>query len=285
LPPTADFDTAKSSGAAPLTVVFHNLSAGSFSSCSWVFGDGQNISNCEEYVSHTYTAKGVFTVSLGLSGSSGSSTKQRANYINTNTGRSFYVPSVAKGSASQAGTWITVTTEGFEGEFPGTWSVSDRSSTTNGSGPAWKDRSCKAGVGSWAGWAVGGGNSGVYLPCNSNYPDQVNTWMIRGPFNLGDATAAELRFKLWLNSEPGFDFIDWGASSDGSTFSWVSESGNTNGWVDRLLNLGNVNGANFVGNSQVWIAFRFRSDSNINLPDGAFVDDILLRKCTGGSCN
>jgi PKD repeat protein len=285
IPPTADFDTAKSSGATPLTVVFHNLSSGSFSSCSWTFGDGQSDASCEEYVSHTYTTKGIFTVSLGLSGSGGNNTKQRTNYVNTNTGQSLYIPLAMKGFASQTGTWVSLTTEGFEEDFPGTWTVSDRNLATNGTGPIWDDRSCRAGVGGWSGWAVGGRNFDAPLTCGSNYPDQVDTWMIRGPFDLSAAGAAELRFKLWLNTESGFDFIDWGASSDGSTFSWVSESGNSNGWVDRSLSLSNVNGTNFVGKSQVWIAFRFHSDSSINAPEGAFVDDILLRKCSGGSCN
>ena len=39
-----------------------------------------------------------------------------------------------------------------------------------------------------------------------------------------------------------------------------------------------------MGQPNVWIAFYFYSNYVLNLPEGAYVDDIVLRKCIGASC-
>jgi PKD repeat protein len=79
-PPTADFAGAPTSGSAPLTVSFTDLSTGDYDSCAWTFGDGGGSGNCTG-VSHQYTTAGVYTVTLSISGLGGSDTLTRSNYI------------------------------------------------------------------------------------------------------------------------------------------------------------------------------------------------------------
>ncbi len=43
--------------------------------------------------------------------------------------------------------------------------------------------------------------------------------MIYGPFSLAGATAGDLSFKLWLNSELNYDGVCRMASTDGVNFS------------------------------------------------------------------
>jgi len=188
-----------------------------------------------------------------------------------------YLPLILRSSQGQ---WNTILYESFEGDFPGPWEVREDSNQ----GYEWDDTSCMSSAGTWSGWVMDGGIEGEQLLCGSNYVDDFSTWMIYGPFDLSDATRAELSFDLWLLSEPDFDYVYWGASEDGLVFTVEEESGNSDGWVRRILDLSNVRGQNFVGMSQVWIGFNFASDSSVNYPIGAVVDEVLLRKCVGGTC-
>ena len=80
--PNAEFTCSPTSGIKPLTVQFTNKSTGTISSYSWVFGDG-GTSN-QETPSHTYDLAGVYTVSLTVTGSSGSDTETKSDYIIVN---------------------------------------------------------------------------------------------------------------------------------------------------------------------------------------------------------
>lgn len=191
--------------------------------------------------------------------------------------RNVFVPVVRRPSSSSSGTWTTVMQETFEGSFPSSgWTVQDNSF----SGYQWGRRSCAAFAGSFSAWAVGGGSSGSSLSCSSNYPNDVDTWMIYGPFSLAGATAADLTFRYRLNTEAGYDDFFWGASTNGSNFFGTVISGSVSGWVQGTLNLGS-----YLGQSQVWVGFNFYSDGSITYPTGVMVDDILLRRCTGGTCS
>jgi hypothetical protein len=39
-----------------------------------------------------------------------------------------------------------------------------------------------------------------------------------------------------------------------------------------------------TGESNVWIAFVFESNGSVNYSEGAFVDNVVLRKCTSPGC-
>lgn len=174
--------------------------------------------------------------------------------------------------------WITIMREDFEESFPGAWNVFDYDGSDNGEF-YWGKRNCRSYAGDFSGWAVGAGPDGAALSCGSNYPDNVNTWMIYGPFDLSDAAAAELRFKYWLDSAAGTDIFSWGASITGTHFYIYSVTGNSGGWKDQAMDLSNIHTiGNLLGEPQVWIALTFISDESINLPEGIYVDDIHLRK-------
>jgi hypothetical protein len=113
--------------------------------------------------------------------------------------------------------------------------------------------------------------------------------MIYGPFSLADATDAELRFKAWVNTEEPatmYDYLCRFASTDGNVFHGDCIYGNSSGWIDQVLDLSNVPDlGDLAGQSNVWVALWFRSDKAGSYSEGVYVDDIILRKCTGGDCS
>jgi PKD repeat protein len=77
---TADFDGSPTSGPAPLTMDFTNLSTGDFGTCAWDFGDDGTSNDCSD-PSHEYTSHGVYTVTLTVSGSGGGDMETKVGYI------------------------------------------------------------------------------------------------------------------------------------------------------------------------------------------------------------
>lgn len=79
-PVVANFSTSPSSGIAPLTVHFTNLSGGDYDTCLWVFGDGVVSPSCL-HPNHSYQAPGTYTVTLTVSGPGGVDTLTRTGII------------------------------------------------------------------------------------------------------------------------------------------------------------------------------------------------------------
>jgi PKD repeat protein len=77
--PIADFSASPTSGNAPLHVVFTDQSTGTIGAWSWSFGDGYGATIRNP--SHTYEFPGTYTVSLTVSGESGSDAETKMNYI------------------------------------------------------------------------------------------------------------------------------------------------------------------------------------------------------------
>jgi hypothetical protein len=177
------------------------------------------------------------------------------------------------------GGWVTIKQETFEGAFPGAWELTDN----YGGAFGWGQSTCRPYQGTYSGWAIGGGLLGSMQECGVNYPDSLETWMTYGPFSLADATAAEFALKLWEETEPDYDRVYMGASIDGQTYYCRYISGSTGGWIDRTLDLASVPTlGNLTGRSQVWIGVIFKTDLSINFPEGAYVDNIVVRKYTSG---
>ena len=85
-PVEPDFFADQTTGEAPFTVGFFDLSDGNPQSFEWDFGDGNT--STEQYPEHTYTVPGVYTISLTVTDENGNSaTKTYDNYI-TVTGES-----------------------------------------------------------------------------------------------------------------------------------------------------------------------------------------------------
>jgi len=79
-PAVADIAGTPTSGIAPLEVNFTNNSMGEFDTCLWDFGDTTTSNECDP-TPHTYTAAGLYTVSLTVSGLGGTDTKIRDDFI------------------------------------------------------------------------------------------------------------------------------------------------------------------------------------------------------------
>ncbi|MCE7988315.1 MAG: alpha/beta fold hydrolase [Caldilinea sp. CFX5] len=76
----ADFEATPLTGNAPLTVAFRNRSVGSFTSCTWDYGDGASSTVCADH-QHTYQTAGTYTVQLTIVGAGLTNTKGKSNYI------------------------------------------------------------------------------------------------------------------------------------------------------------------------------------------------------------
>lgn len=124
--------------------------------------------------------------------------------------------------------------------------------------------------------------------CWQPYPPNLNSWMVYGPFDLSDATAAELYFSFWLDSELDHDYLEWWIGTDPADLrqaGWATGDSRTqtpDGWIHFNLDLTSVPGdgelIDFTGQPQVWIAFAFTSDDHTDADhDGAWLDDIALR--------
>jgi len=77
--PLADFSASSTSGNAPLTVDFTDLTSGGPTSWSWTFGDGGTAT--AQNPSHTYAAAGTYTVALTASNACGSGGETKLGYI------------------------------------------------------------------------------------------------------------------------------------------------------------------------------------------------------------
>ena len=77
--PVAEFTASTTSGMAPLALNFLNASTGSITSYAWTFGDGGTSTVASP--THVYSAAGVYTVSLAVTGPGGSKTLTRGNYV------------------------------------------------------------------------------------------------------------------------------------------------------------------------------------------------------------
>lgn len=87
----ADFSAAPANGPAPLAVTFTNLSTGLYDTCTWDFGDSSGSTTCGNQ-SHLYSAPGKYTVSLSISGPSGSDSETKVEYIYVWQQHDVYLP-------------------------------------------------------------------------------------------------------------------------------------------------------------------------------------------------
>jgi PKD repeat protein len=82
--PIADFFGVPSSGVAPLTVMFTDLSTNTPIKWNWSFGDDSLENATEQNPVHTYINAGTYTVSLNATNADGSDTQTREEYITAN---------------------------------------------------------------------------------------------------------------------------------------------------------------------------------------------------------
>jgi vibriolysin len=80
-PPVANFSGTPTSGGAPLTVSFTDLSTNSPTSWSWTFTGGTPSSSTAQNPTVVYNNQGTYTVSLTATNASGSDGETKTNYI------------------------------------------------------------------------------------------------------------------------------------------------------------------------------------------------------------
>jgi len=168
---------------------------------------------------------------------------------------------------------ITIFDDGFEGGIPVSWDVS-------GDGDVfWGDTGYRSHLGSRSVWCAGGGANGQ--PAGGDYVNNMNAWMIFGPFSLSDAVDGLMRFWLWNESELYHDEVMWGVSTDGESFGVVRMTGTTSGWAEQTIDFTDVSALGDVtGHENVWVAFIFSSDGSTT-GEGAYIDDVLIEKNPG----
>lgn len=171
-------------------------------------------------------------------------------------------------------TTAVVFQDGFEGAFPGTtWSLYDN-------GPVgWGTSTYRVSEGVQSVWCVGGGVNPP--PPGGRYPAGLETWMVAGPFSLADASAAQVLFDLWLDSELKYDYVYWLVSLDDTDYTGVRTSGNTGGWQAVKFDLADIDDPVFIGQPQVYFALVFASDSTTQA-EGAYIDALRFEKTVAG---
>ncbi len=163
----------------------------------------------------------------------------------------------------------TILYEGFEGAFPSNgWTLYDLSD--DGYQRYWDDDDYKPFGGSWSAWPANGGADGLD-PYYYYYPNNMNTWMVYGPFDLSDANDAETIFYLWREIEVSYDYAFFGVSGNGTNFYGYYWDGYAD-WTQITVGM-----ADWVGDSTVWVGWKFYSDASV-LDDGPFVDNISVTK-------
>ena len=64
-------------GIPTLNITFYNNTTGTWGNCTWTWGDGQTSNSCSATVSHGYTTRGIYSVTLEVDGQ----TAGRSNYV------------------------------------------------------------------------------------------------------------------------------------------------------------------------------------------------------------
>lgn len=125
-PPVTAFTANTTAGLAPLTVQFTDLSTGGPTSWLWTFGDG-NTSTAQN-PQHTYTAPGLYTVTLNATNEYGSDEEIKTNYITV------YGPVTAQFSANITGGTAPLTVQFTDfstgGPTSWLWSFGDGNTST-----------------------------------------------------------------------------------------------------------------------------------------------------------
>jgi hypothetical protein len=173
---------------------------------------------------------------------------------------------------------LVVASDDFESAFPGAWHVGH---AAGAAATEWGRVTCNAAAGTGSAWCAAGGASPQ--PVCTQYVDSMSTQMVYGPFSLADALTAWAEFDLSYDTESCCDFVSFGVSVDGTTYSWSDYAGNSGGWVHQSVDLAGISGVTPVGAPQVWVAFRFTSDIG-RAGAGAFVDNLVVRKTTPNGC-
>jgi len=130
-PPVADFTADATQGCDMLTVQFTDMSTNNPTSWNWQFGDGTT--STTENPQHTYTASGVYTVSLTVSNDDGTSDPEvKTDYITVGETPQLSMAMTQESSVGAADGTATVTANGGWGSLTYVWDNSETGSQISG---------------------------------------------------------------------------------------------------------------------------------------------------------
>lgn len=175
----------------------------------------------------------------------------------------------------------TLVDDNFEGAFPGQWQLFSAIQTY------WGQTSYRASRGSQSVYCAAGGDNPA--PAGGPYLNDMNVWMVFGPFSLADAQEATVAFDLWMKTQPAsgntyFDQLFYGFSLDESNYSGFITAGDSGGWGAGSFSASDITAIDVLGQSQVWLGFGFQTDGSIT-DEGVYLDNIVLTKTTSNPCS
>ena len=166
--------------------------------------------------------------------------------------------------------WSFLIRESFEGVFPGDWDLYDDSD--DGFERSWGDTYYRSQSGFWSAWPAALGANAVDPA--SGYPNDLDSWMVQGPFDLSGMDDVFVSFGLWYDTEPDYDWVHFCVSTEWPVFYCDYWSGYSGGWTDQAYWL-----TSYAGEPEVWFAWNFYSDYSIGGDwgyAGPYVDEIYV---------
>ncbi len=116
---------------------------------------------------------------------------------------------------------------------------------------------------------VAGARSVVTMGSGETYTDSMDAWLIYGPFDGSTIWNAALEFDYFNRTHPGDNLIV-GYSTDGINFTGFRTSGLMNDWSHGQMEWETGRRA------QLWVAFGFQSNSDGQVEQGAWIDNLNL---------
>ena len=121
------------------------------------------------------------------------------------------------------------------------------------------------------------------------YPSNYNTYVTFGPINLSNQISAQVNWQMWHSSEQLYDSIFWGAATAFTLTDANMKIGGSlwgediaNEWLPYSMNLNDLrdfltgDSVSMIGQTAVYVFWRFRSNSNAFRGIGTFLDNIVI---------
>jgi hypothetical protein len=183
------------------------------------------------------------------------------------------IQSVQAAALRSADDWTPALEEGFEsGLDAGRWQVIDQSD--DGFEYTWGVDDFQVSSGAQAVWVAAGGADAPSALAQHQYPPNMDAWLVlQTPIDLTGVQTADVEFQMLVETEPQYDYVFVGVSTDGANFSGQYWTGDSGGWQYYNLDL-----AEYLGYPAVYVGWYFHSD--VDNADGehggVWVDDITV---------
>ena len=181
------------------------------------------------------------------------------------------IPNQQSASSDLVDNWELLFDEGFEGTFPQSGCVTFDDNNGDSYERYWGADDDRPLTGLQAGWPAKEGADGVE-PTGDAYPDNLDSWLLCGPFDLSQADKFIVQYSYWheILDIIGDSFF-FGISTDGVNFQGTASVGTTPSWLVKREHIRGVS-----DHSTVWLAWVFTSDDNGAFGEGVWLDDLQV---------